>query len=217
MASRGSRNAIPRRLQERQVRGLLSSVPERARILEIDAIDGHKNLYYLPAGCSITQWLDEAPTATEEFKTNQTAKTKELDVRTVLPRAPDRPPKLPKDEFDVAFGVRCLQRALARGGSRAAKRLVDEVLASCAPHTGKFCFIEGTEMEATLAEILDEHPLVRDCDVIVDKGSICGWAWRNRRNPREKALSKRIAEKGGLGGGLAAAASAKKRKKTKKR
>ncbi len=120
---------IPRRLQERQVRGLLSSVPERARILEIDAIDGHRNLYYLPAGCSITQWLDEAPTATEEFKTNQTAKTKELDVRTVLPRALDRPPKLPKDEFDVAFGVRCLQRALARGGSRAAKRLVDEVLA----------------------------------------------------------------------------------------
>ena len=54
--------------------------------------------------------------------------------------------------------------------------------------------------------------------VIVDKGSICGWARRNRRNPREKALSKRIAEKGGLGGGLAAAAaSAKKRKKTKKR
>ena len=132
MASRGSRNAIPRRLQERQVRGLLSSVPERARILEIDAIDGHKNLYYLPAGCSITQWLDEAPTATEEFKTNQTAKTKELDVRTVLPRAPDRPPKLPKDEFDVAFGVRCLQRALARGGSKAAKRLVDEVLARAA-------------------------------------------------------------------------------------
>ena len=159
---------IPRRLQERQVRGLLSSVPERARILEIDAIDGHRNLYYLPAGCSITQWLEDKPTATEEFKTNQTAKTKELDVRTVLPRAPDRPPRLPKDEFDVAFGVRCLQRALARGGSRAAKRLVDEVLASCAPHTGKFCFIEGTEMEATLAELLDEHPLVRDCDVIVD-------------------------------------------------
>ena len=26
-------------------------------------------------------------------------------------------------------------------------------LASCAPHTGKFCFIEGTEMEATLAEL----------------------------------------------------------------
>ena len=224
MASRRPRRVdandaiIPRRLQERQVRGLLSSVPERARILEIDAIDGHKNLYYLPAGCSITQWLDEAPTATEEFKTNQTAKTKELEVQTVLPRAPDRPPKLPKDEFDVAFGVRCLQRALARGGSKAAKRLVDEVLASCAPHTGKFCFIEGTAMEATLAEILDEHPLVRDCDVIVDKGSICGWARRNRRNPREKALSKRIAEKGGLGGGLAAAAaSAKKRKAKKKR
>ena len=111
--------------------------------------------------------MEDKPTATEEFKTNQTAKTKELDVRTVLPRGPDRPPKLPKDEFDVAFGVRCLQRALARGGSRAAKRLVDEVLASCAPHTGKFCFIEGTEMEATLAELLDEHPLVRDCDVVV--------------------------------------------------
>ena len=129
----GTPLSLKNTLQERQVRGLLSSVPERARILEIDAIDGHRNLYYLPAGCSITQWLDEAPTATEEFKTNQTAKTKELDVRTVLPRAPDRPPKLPKDEFDVAFGVRCLQRALARGGSRAAKRLVDEVLASCAP------------------------------------------------------------------------------------
>ena len=211
-------DAIPRRLQDRQVRGLLSSVPERASILEIDAIDGHRNLYHLPAGCSITQWLEDKPTATEEFKTNQTAKTKELDVRTVLPRAPDRPPKLPTDKFDVAFGVRCLQRALARGGQKAAKRLVDEVLASCAPHTGKFCFIEGTEMESTLAEILDEHPLVRDCDVIVDKGSLCGWARRNRRNPREKALSKRIAEKGGLGGGLAAAAaSAKKRKAKKKR
>ena len=213
----GTPLSLKNTLQERQVRGLLSSVPERARILEIDAIDGHRNLYYLPAGCSITQWLEDKPTATAEFKTNQTAKTKKLDVVTVLPRAPDRPPRLPKDEFDVAFGVRCLQRALARGGSRAAKRLVDEVLASCAPHTGKFCFIEGTEMEATLAELLDEHPLVRDCDVIVDKGSICGWARRNRRNPREKALSKRIAEKGGLGGGLAAAASAKKRKKTKKR
>ena len=82
-------------------------------------------------------------------------------MRTVLPRAPDRPPKLPKDEFDVAFGVRCLQRALARGGSKAAKRLVDEVLASCAPHTGKFCFIEGTEMEATLAELCVEIKILR--------------------------------------------------------
>ena len=72
-------------------------------------------------------------------------------------------------------------------------------------------------MISTQAELLDEHPLVRDCDVIVDKGSICGWARRNRRDPREKALSKRIAEKGGLGAGLAAAAASKKRKKTKKR
>ena len=73
-------------------------------------------------------------------------------------------------------------------------------------------------MISTQAELLDEHPLVRDCDVIVDKGSICGWARRNRRDPREKALSKRIAEKGGLGAGLAAAAaSAKKRKAKKKR
>ena len=161
----GTPLSLKNTLQERQVRGLLSSVPERARILEIDAIDGHRNLYYLPAGCSITQWLDEAPTATQEFKTNQTAKTKELDVCTVLPRAPDRPPRLPKDEFDVAFGVRCLQRALARGGSRAAKRLVDEVLASCAPHTGKFCFIEGTEMEATLAELCVEIKILRSVRV----------------------------------------------------
>ena len=193
MASRGSRNAIPRRLQERQVRGLLSSVPERARILEIDAIDGHKNLYYLPAGCSITQWLDEAPTATEEFKTNQTAKTKELDVRTVLPRAPDRPPKLPKDEFDVAFGVRCLQRALARGGSRAAKRLVDEVLASCAPHTGKFCFIEGTEMEATLAELCVEIKILRSVHAT---DATCSIAWRCRfLTARPSQDGRAIAEK----------------------
>ena len=53
-------------------------------------------------------------------------------------------------------------------------------------------------MQAMLAELLDEHPLVRDCDVIVDKGSICGWA---RRNPSALVDNDALAEKGGLGGG----------------
>ena len=137
--------------------------------------------------------MEDKPTATEEFKTNQTAKTKELDVRTVLPRGPDRPPRLPKDEFDVAFGVRCLQRALARGGSRAAKRLVDEVLASCAPHTGKFCFIEGTEMEATLAELCVEIKILRSVHAT---DATCSIAWRCRfLTARPSQDGRAIAEK----------------------
>ena len=75
------------------------------------------------------------------------------------------------------------------------------------------CRVDGVEIDAAI----QDGRAVNLISAQIDKGSICGWARRNRRNPREKALSKRIAEKGGLGGGLAAAASAKKRKKTKKR
>ena len=76
--------------------------------------------------------------------------------------------------------------------------------------------VDGVEVDATIQH--ERAVNLISTQVIVDKGSICGWARRNRRNPREKALSKRIAEKGGLGGGLAAAAaSAKKRKKVKKK
>ena len=76
------------------------------------------------------------------------------------------------------------------------------------------CRVDGVEIDAAI----QDGRAVNLISAQVDKGSICGWARRNRRDPREKALSKRIAEKGGLGAGLAAAAaSAKKRKKTKKR
>ena len=75
------------------------------------------------------------------------------------------------------------------------------------------CRVDGVEIDAAI----QDGRAVNLISAQIDKGSICGWARRNRRNPREKALSKRIAEKGGLGGGLAAAAAAKKRKKTKKR
>ena len=75
------------------------------------------------------------------------------------------------------------------------------------------CRVDGVEIDAAI----QRERAVNLISAQVDKGSICGWARRNRRDPREKALSKRIAEKGGLGGGLAAAAAAKKRKKTKKR
>ena len=74
------------------------------------------------------------------------------------------------------------------------------------------CRVDGVEIDAAI----QDGRAVNLISAQVDKGSICGWARRNRRNPREKALSKRIAEKGGLGGGLAAAAAAK-RKKAKKR
>ena len=74
------------------------------------------------------------------------------------------------------------------------------------------CRVDGVEIDAAI----QDGRAVNLISAQVDKGSICGWARRNRRDPREKALSKRIAEKGGLGGGLAAAASAKKRKKAKK-
>ena len=75
------------------------------------------------------------------------------------------------------------------------------------------CRVDGVEIDAAI----QDGRAVNLISAQVDKGSICGWARRNRRDPREKALSKRIAEKGGLGAGLAAAAAAKKRKKTKKR
>ena len=75
------------------------------------------------------------------------------------------------------------------------------------------CRVDGVEIDAAI----QDGRAVNLISAQVDKGSICGWARRNRRDPREKALSKRIAEKGGLGAGLAAAASAKKRKAKKKR
>ena len=75
------------------------------------------------------------------------------------------------------------------------------------------CRVDGVEIDAAI----QDGRAVNLISAQIDKGSICGWARRNRRNPREKALSKRIAEKGGLGAGLAAAAAAKKRKAKKKR
>ena len=73
------------------------------------------------------------------------------------------------------------------------------------------CRVDGVEIDAAI----QDGRAVNLISAQVDKGSICGWARRNRRNPREKRLSKRIAEKGGLGAGLAAAA--KKKRKAKKR
>ena len=78
------------------------------------------------------------------------------------------------------------------------------------------CRVDGVEIDAANNSGRTRRKILISTQV--DKGSICGWARRNRRDPREKALSKRIAEKGGLGAGLAAAAaSAKKRKAKKKR
>lgn len=198
--------------QEKLTVNLLSAVPDRARVLEIDCVDRHEHLFHLPSGCKVTQWYATAPNRADAFQIDRVSETKSLDVEVVTPPAPGKTPKLPTDSFDVAFGVRSLERAAARGGTKAARQVVDAVMKSLAPHTGKFCFIEDTAYESLLSECLDEHPFVRDCDVVRDTGTICGWARRNRRDPNAKAPEKLIAEKGGMGGGVAPQAKKKKKK-----
>ena len=146
--------------QERQVRGLLSSVPERARILEIDAIDGHKNLYYLPAGCSITQWLDEAPTATEEFKTNQTATKSRPCVR----RTPRARPTGHQNYRKMNSTSRSACGASSVPSRAVAKRLVDEVLAMRAAHRQVLFY--RRDRDGGDARGAPRRASGRDCDVL---------------------------------------------------
>ena len=47
--------------QEKLAVNLLSAVPEKARVLEIDCVTASKHLYHLPNGCAVTQWFAAPP------------------------------------------------------------------------------------------------------------------------------------------------------------
>ena len=164
---------------------LLSGVPKGSKVLEIDASDA-KNLYYLPIGCDVTQWYETSPKDEDRAPVTLAANKLGLAVKVTLARGPNKAPRLEAASYDAAFCVRALGRASERGGADAARTVVDAALECVKPGDGVFYFLEDAKNEALLASVLDDHPLVADCEATVENESIVGYV----RTPM-------IAERGG--------------------
>ena len=86
-----------------------------------DAADGAKNLYYLPLGCTVTQWLDDAEAAKDLGPTRQAAGNNGLGLDVVKCRdGGKKPPRLAPEYYDAALCLGALGRAASRGGVEAA-------------------------------------------------------------------------------------------------
>lgn len=175
---------------------LLSGVPKGSKVLEIDCVDGAKNLcvrralpsraarharpfrYYLPMGCDVKQWYASPPKEADRGPITMAANKLGLAVEVVLARASGKPPKLDDGAYDACFGVRCLERAYARGGEDEARRVVDAAMDACKPDAGTFLFLEDPRSEGLLAALLDEHPLVGGVEAAVENDAIVGFARR---------------------------------------
>ena len=151
-------------------------------VLEVDAVDGAKNLYYLPLGCSVTQWVGAAAASQDLGPTRQAAAKNGLGLEIAKTRSDARPPKLAAGAFDAALTLGALGRARDRGGLDAAAATAEAALAALRPD-GLLVFVEDAASEATLAACLDESPLVAECDARVEHGAILGVA---RRAPDAK-------------------------------
>ncbi|KAJ1454894.1 hypothetical protein M885DRAFT_521186 [Pelagophyceae sp. CCMP2097] len=152
-----------------------SAVSRGNRVLEVDAVEGAKNLYYLPFGCSVTQWLGTDEALKEFGPVGVAAQNLGLTVEVAKCRKTTRLPLLEPSYFDRALCIGALERALNRGGDEAAAAMLDLALKAVKPN-GRLCFVEeAKEMnEKALAAILDEHPLVADCVATVENGYILG-------------------------------------------
>ena len=129
-------------------------------------------------GCDVKQWYASPPKEADRGPITMAANKLGLAVEVVLARASGKPPKLDDGAYDACFGVRCLERAYARGGEDEARRVVDAAMDACKPDAGTFLFLEDPRSEGLLATLLDEHPLVGGVEAAVENDAIVGFARR---------------------------------------
>lgn len=153
--------------QQQQCVKLLGLIPKGSSVLELDAVDGAKYMYYLPFGCEVTQRVENL-----EKEGPVTLAAQKLGMSVYFAEPED---ELEDDYFDAAFSIGAVKRAGAKGGTDAAIQLLDEALRCLAPN-GKLYFIEAgaDECEPLLAAALDKSPYVRTCTASVDNGAIVG-------------------------------------------
>ena len=63
-----------------------ASIGRGSSVLEVDAVDGAKNLYYLPLGCTVTQWLNPREAAKDIGPTKLAASKNGQGLETVNAR-----------------------------------------------------------------------------------------------------------------------------------
>mmetsp|Transcript_27528 Transcript_27528/g.82643 ORF Transcript_27528/g.82643 Transcript_27528/m.82643 type:complete len:205 (+) Transcript_27528:258-872(+) len=151
-----------------------AAVRKGSEVLEVDAVDGAKNLYYLPPGCTVTQWLDDAEAAKDLGPTRQAAGNNGLGLDVIRSRDGGRkPPRMAPEYYDAALCLGALGRAAARGGVEAAVETCDAALKALKPD-GRLIFVEQADAEPLLAAALDESDLVAECDAQQQHGAILG-------------------------------------------
>lgn len=159
------------KLEEIKTR-LLGTISRGSSVLDIDCVDGAKHLYYLPFGCSVTQWLNEEEAAKDRGPVAAAAQKLGLTVTDVKARAYGFP-KLQGGAFDACVSMGAVGRAKQRGGDEAATQLIDVALEALKPD-GRLYMVEPDPALVTpiLASALDENPYVKECEASEEHGAI---------------------------------------------
>ena len=159
-------------------------------VLEVDAVDGAKNLYYLPLGCTVTQWLNPREAAKDIGPTKLAASKNGQGLETVNARDNGRKaPRLVPESFDACLMFGALARAAPRGPD-AVFETCDAALRALKPD-GRLVFVERTDdAELLLATALDDSDLVADCESSREHGAIIGVVTRGL-DPAKRKKSKK--------------------------
>ena len=149
---------------------LLSTIPRGSKVLEIDAMEGAKYLYYLPFGCSVTQWA--RPKNMEKNRGPTSLAASKLGLTVDFVRAEQIPETLNLNSFDAAVSVGAVTRA---EDPESATQLVEAVMRALAPG-GRLYFLESPaeDAEKLLSAALDANDMVKDCVASTEKGAIIG-------------------------------------------
>ena len=178
-------------LQASTARLVGASIGRGSTVLEVDAVDGAKNLYYLPLGCTITQWLNPREAAKDIGPTRMAASKNGQGLETVNARDNGRKaPRLQPESFDACLMFGALARAAPRG-PEAVFETCDAALRALKPD-GRLVFVERTDdAELLLATALDDSKLVADCESSREHGAIIGVVTRGLDPSTRRKRSKR--------------------------
>lgn len=157
----------------------------------MDATEGAKFLYYLPFGCSITQWVSVEEAAKDRGPVMLAAQKLGQTVETVKCRASGTP-RLEPFAFDACISIGAVGRAGKLGGVEAAATSVNAALQALKPQ-GRFFLVEGDPkfVEPLLAAALDENEFVDNCTATVEDDAIICVV--TTRSPKSEDRSKGMA------------------------
>lgn len=161
-------------LQASTAKLVKAAIRKGSAVLEVDAVDGAKNLYYLPLGCAVTQWLNPLEASKDLGPTMQAASKNGQSLEVVKARDGGRKaPRLQPESFDAVLVFGALGRAAPRG-PEAVFETCEAALKALKPE-GRLVFVERTDdAELLLATALDDSDLVGSCESSREHGAILG-------------------------------------------